>query len=69
MVAARLDSLPPEQRDLARRLAVFKYDFDLEEVALVADATRSRPRGADRRGDHRARRDVCGDVARLAVPA
>jgi class 3 adenylate cyclase/tetratricopeptide (TPR) repeat protein len=38
MVAARLDGLPPEQRDLARRLAVFQYDFDLEEVALVADA-------------------------------
>jgi class 3 adenylate cyclase/tetratricopeptide (TPR) repeat protein len=39
MVAARLDGLPPEQRDLARRLAVFQYDFDLEEVALVAEAT------------------------------
>jgi len=39
MVASRLDGLPPEQRDLARRLAVFQYDFDLEEVALVADAT------------------------------
>jgi tetratricopeptide (TPR) repeat protein len=39
MVASRLDGLPPEQRDLARRLAVFQYDFDLEEVALVADAS------------------------------
>ncbi len=37
MVAARLDSLPPEQRDLARRLAVYMYDFDLEEVRIVAD--------------------------------
>src|SRR4051794_8621994 len=39
MVAARLDGLPPEQRDLARRLAVFQYDFDLDEVALVAEAS------------------------------
>jgi class 3 adenylate cyclase/tetratricopeptide (TPR) repeat protein len=41
MVASRLDGLPPEQRDLARRLAVFQYDFDLEEVALVADASQA----------------------------
>ena len=38
MVAARLDGLPFEQRDLARRLSVYQYDFDLEEVGVVADA-------------------------------
>jgi len=38
MIAARLDSLPPELRDLARRLSVFRYDFDPDEVALVSDA-------------------------------
>ena len=38
MVAARLDALPPEQRDLARRLSVYMYDFDLEEVRMVSDA-------------------------------
>ena len=38
MVAARLDSLPSAQRDLARRLSVYLYDFDLDEVAIVADA-------------------------------
>src|SRR5438445_254957 len=38
MVAARLDGLPPEQRDLARRLSVYRYDFDLEEVSTVAQA-------------------------------
>ncbi len=37
MVASRLDGLPPEQRDLARRLSVYRYDFDLDEVAVVAD--------------------------------
>jgi class 3 adenylate cyclase/tetratricopeptide (TPR) repeat protein len=37
MIAARLDSLPPEQRDLARRLSVFMYRFDLDEVRIVAD--------------------------------
>jgi len=37
MIAARLDSLPPEQRDLARRLSVYMYDFDLEEVRIVAE--------------------------------
>jgi len=39
MVAARLDSLPSAQRDLARRLSVYLYDFDLDEVAVVADAS------------------------------
>ena len=38
MVASRLDSLPFAQRDLARRLSVYQYDFDLEEVGVVADA-------------------------------
>src|SRR5204862_261197 len=38
MVASRLDGLPPEHRDLARRLSVYRYDFDLEEVSTVAQA-------------------------------
>ena len=38
MVASRLDGLPFEQRDLARRLSVYQYDFDLEEVGVVAEA-------------------------------
>jgi class 3 adenylate cyclase/tetratricopeptide (TPR) repeat protein len=38
MVASRLDGLPPPQRDLARRLSVYRHDFDLEEVAAVAEA-------------------------------
>ena len=39
MIAAPLDSLPSELRDLPRRLSVFRYDFDPDEVALVSDAT------------------------------
>jgi class 3 adenylate cyclase/tetratricopeptide (TPR) repeat protein len=38
MVASRLDSLSSELRDLARRLSVYRYDFDPDEVALVSDA-------------------------------
>ncbi len=38
MIASRLDSLPADQRDLARRLSVYRYDFDLDEVAIVANA-------------------------------
>ena len=35
IVAARLDTLPARLRDLARRAAIFKYSFDLEELAVV----------------------------------
>jgi class 3 adenylate cyclase/tetratricopeptide (TPR) repeat protein len=35
MIASRLDGLPTEQRDLARRLSVFLYDFDLDEASTV----------------------------------
>jgi class 3 adenylate cyclase/tetratricopeptide (TPR) repeat protein len=38
MIASRLDSLPADRRDLARRLSVYRYDFDLDEVAIVANA-------------------------------
>src|SRR5438034_521069 len=38
MIASRLDGLPAEQRDLARRLSVYRYDFDLDEVAVVSEA-------------------------------
>ncbi|HET7467821.1 MAG TPA: tetratricopeptide repeat protein [Candidatus Dormibacteraeota bacterium] len=35
VVGARLDALPPRLRDLARRISVFMYGFDLEELAVV----------------------------------
>jgi class 3 adenylate cyclase/tetratricopeptide (TPR) repeat protein len=38
VVAARLDELPADMRELARQVAVFRFDFDLEELALIADA-------------------------------
>jgi class 3 adenylate cyclase/tetratricopeptide (TPR) repeat protein len=37
MIAARLDALPPSQRQLARRLSVYLYNFDLAEAELVAE--------------------------------
>ncbi len=36
VVAARLDALPPDHRDLARRLSVYLHAFDLQEAKLVA---------------------------------
>jgi class 3 adenylate cyclase/tetratricopeptide (TPR) repeat protein len=40
VVSARLDALPARLRELARRAAVFMYDFDREELAVVdKDAT------------------------------
>jgi class 3 adenylate cyclase/tetratricopeptide (TPR) repeat protein len=39
VIAARLDSLPSDQRELARRLSVYLYSFDVEEAALVAECT------------------------------
>jgi predicted ATPase len=38
VVAARLDQLPPNLRDLARRVSAFLYSFDLAELAVVSDA-------------------------------
>ncbi len=38
VVAARLDALAPDLRDLARHVSVFVFSFDLEELGLVADA-------------------------------
>ncbi|TMD97859.1 MAG: tetratricopeptide repeat protein, partial [Chloroflexi bacterium] len=35
VVSARIDALPPRLRDLARRASVFKYAFDLSELAVV----------------------------------
>lgn len=35
VVSARLDALPAKLRELARRAAVFMYDFDREELAVV----------------------------------
>ena len=55
MVASRLDGLPFEHRDLARRLSVYQYDFDLEEVGRRRGRWRPRAPRADRRRDHRAR--------------
>ena len=37
MVAARLDALPAAQKDLARRLSVYLYSFDVAEASLVAE--------------------------------
>jgi class 3 adenylate cyclase/Tfp pilus assembly protein PilF len=39
VVAARLDSLPNDQRELARRLSVYLYSFDAEEAAMVAECS------------------------------
>jgi class 3 adenylate cyclase/tetratricopeptide (TPR) repeat protein len=39
VIAARLDALPQRLRDIARRASVFMYAFDLEELAVVDDAT------------------------------
>jgi class 3 adenylate cyclase/tetratricopeptide (TPR) repeat protein len=39
VIAARLDSLPSDQRELARRLSVYLYSFDMDEAALVADCS------------------------------
>jgi tetratricopeptide (TPR) repeat protein len=38
VVAARLDSLPPRQRNVARRASVFIYSFNPNELAMVSDA-------------------------------
>ncbi len=37
VVSSRLDGLPPELRELARRASVFLYSFDLDELATVAE--------------------------------
>ncbi len=39
VIAARLDSLPPEERELARRLSVYLYSFDVHEAGLVAECS------------------------------
>ena len=38
IVGARLDALPARLRELARRASVFKWSFDLEELAVVDPA-------------------------------
>ena len=80
MIAARLDSLSPELRDLARRLSVFRYDFDPDEVALVSDAAESeleqlidaeiivRDETAEPGPVWRFRHDVLRDVAYASLP-
>jgi tetratricopeptide (TPR) repeat protein len=80
MIAARLDSLPPELRDLARRLSVFRYDFDPDEVALVSDAAEAeleqlidaeiivRDETAEPAPVWRFRHDVLRDVAYASLP-
>jgi class 3 adenylate cyclase/tetratricopeptide (TPR) repeat protein len=37
VVAARLDELPSELRELARHVSVFRFDFDEVELALISD--------------------------------
>jgi tetratricopeptide (TPR) repeat protein len=39
VVAARLDSLPDEQRELARQLSVYLYSFDTDEIGLIAECS------------------------------
>lgn len=39
VIAARLDHLPPDRRDLVRTTSVFVFSFDSSELALVSDAT------------------------------
>ncbi|HVH64014.1 MAG TPA: tetratricopeptide repeat protein, partial [Candidatus Dormibacteraeota bacterium] len=40
VVSARIDALPSRLRDIARRVSVFRYAFDLNELAIVdAEAT------------------------------
>jgi class 3 adenylate cyclase/tetratricopeptide (TPR) repeat protein len=39
VIASRLDSLPDQQRELARRLSVYLYAFDATEAALVAECS------------------------------
>ena len=80
MIAARLDSLPPELRDLARRLSVFRYDFDADEVAVVSDAAEQeleqlidaeiivRDETAQPAPVWRFRHDVLRDVAYASLP-
>ncbi len=38
VISARLDALPTRLRDLARRASVFRYGFDLTELAVVDQA-------------------------------
>jgi class 3 adenylate cyclase/tetratricopeptide (TPR) repeat protein len=80
MIASRLDSLASEQRDLARRLSVYRYDFDLDEVALVASAGEQelldlidaeivvREEGAGTTPHWRFRHEVLRDVAYASLP-
>ncbi len=35
VISARIDALPARLRELARRVSVFKYGFDLSEIAVV----------------------------------
>jgi class 3 adenylate cyclase/tetratricopeptide (TPR) repeat protein len=39
VISSRLDALPIRLRDLARRASVFKYGFDLNELAVIDDAS------------------------------
>ena len=80
MVASRLDALSPDLRDLARRLSVFHYDFDPDEVALVSDAGEAeleelidaeiivRDETAAPHAVWRFRHDVLRDVAYASLP-
>jgi class 3 adenylate cyclase/tetratricopeptide (TPR) repeat protein len=77
VVAARLDALSPPLRELARRVSVFLYSFDLDEVAAVADA-QAQQLGAledaeilvqdERTGGWRFRHEMVRDVAYASLP-
>ncbi len=78
VVAARLDHLPPQLRDLARRVSVFIYSFDLSELAVVSDADEQALRDLEEeeildreerpRLRWRFRHEVLRDVAYASLP-
>ena len=81
VVAARLDSLPPRLRELARRIAVFRSSFDAGELRAVdADATEAelrdleehevivREQNAAGRPRWRMRHTMLRDVAYASLP-
>jgi class 3 adenylate cyclase/tetratricopeptide (TPR) repeat protein len=78
VVSARLDHLPPTLRDLARKVSVFIYSFDLSELALVSDADEQALRDLEEeeilvreerpRLRWRYRHEVLRDVAYASLP-
>ncbi len=78
VVAARIDHLSDEARDLARKASVFHSRFDLSELALVTEASTDAVKSLEdaelivrdrqRDGVWRFRHDVLRDVAYESLP-